>query len=459
MLSRRDLLRVGGGGLFGVTLPRLLWAEESSLARPAKARSCIFIVLSGGLSHIDTLDPKPDAPAEVRGPYRAVPTAAPGMWLTDALPKLADQARRFCLVRSMSHTEVPHVTAAHMMLTGQSNGTTADDTPFLGSLVSKLRPAEANLPSHVWLHNMKTGTNKIPRYNNGLTKVGYEHAAMRIGYELNNPSAPDFRVSEFDPADGLTRDRVGRRMELLDSLAARQIAFDGGEAGARFLRFQQKARELVAGPDARQAFDLRLESEAMRDRYGRSPLGQYLLMSRRLIEAGVRIVTVTGWPGMPEGETTPTVTQVWDMHDDRYKGDDSMFGGGPFGFAWSLPRLDQGLAALLDDLADRGLLDETLVVVATEFGRTPKFEGRGKGRGHWPNCFTVLLAGGGVRGGMVYGASDKHGAYVAEGRPLRFEDFGATILHALGIPPETRYGPDDFSFRASEGEPLVEVFG
>ena len=175
-------------------------------------------------------------------------------------------------------------------------------------------------------------------------------------------------------------------------------------------------------------------SESNRDRYGRSPLGQYLLMSRRLIEAGVRMVTVTGWPGLAEGETTPTVTQVWDMHDDRYKGDDSMFGGGPFGFAWSLPRLDQGLAALLEDLAERGLLDETLVVVMSEMGRTPRINPNG-GRDHWTFCYSTFLAGGGIRGGTVYGASDAQAAYVHD-RPVSTGDICATVYECLGIDPD-----------------------
>jgi hypothetical protein len=182
-------------------------------------------------------------------------------------------------------------------------------------------------------------------------------------------------------------------------------------------------------------------------------------MARRLVEAGVRIVTVTAWPGVAPGETTPTVTQVWDMHDDRYGAGDSMFGNGPFGMKWSLPRLDQAVSALIEDLDERGLLDETLVVLVGEFGRTPKFEGHGRGRGHWPQAYSALLAGGGVQRGAVYGESDQQGAFVAAGRPIDHADFGATLFHALGIPPELRWGPDDFSFRVSDGQPVEELFG
>ncbi len=182
-------------------------------------------------------------------------------------------------------------------------------------------------------------------------------------------------------------------------------------------------------------------------------------MARRLIEAGVRLVTVTAWPGLAPGETQPTVTQVWDTHGSYYKDGDTMYGNGPYGMKWALPRLDQAVSALLEDLSQRGMLEDTLVVMVGEFGRTPKFEKNGKGRDHWPHCYTGLLAGGGIRGGSVYGASDSQGAYVAAGRPISHIDFGATMLHALGIPPETRYGPDGFSYRASEGQPVLELFG
>ncbi|MEQ8786957.1 MAG: DUF1501 domain-containing protein [Pirellulaceae bacterium] len=455
-INRRRLLRAGTAGLFGLSLPRLLFAESQSGGATEKA--CIFVILSGGLSHIDTWDPKPDAPEEIRGPYRPIATRTPGMQLTDRFPKLAEVSPHFCLARCLSHEEIPHVTAAHMMLTGQTDGSRQNDSPLIGSLISKLRPSSSVMPSHVWLHNMKTGTNKIPRYDSGLSVVGYEHAALHVGHELDNPSDPAFRVKAFDPAEGLSLEQLGQRWNLLDQLRNPAGAASQSVAEQRFQRFQQRARDLVNGPAARQAFDLSREPNKVRDRYGRHPLGQYLLMARRLIEAGARLTTVTGWPGLAPGETQPTITQVWDMHGIRYKAGDTMYGNGPFGMQWSLPRLDEALSALIADLADRGLLDNTLVVVASEFGRTPKFENDNRGRGHWPNCYTCLLAGGGVRGGMVYGSSDRQGAFPASGRPIGFEDFGATIYHALGIPPELRYGPDGFSFRVSNGRPVQELF-
>lgn len=411
-------------------------------------------MLSGGLSHIDTLDPKPEAPAEIRGAYRSIATRTVGVRLSEMFPRLAQCSDRFCLVRSMSHDDTVHISAAHTMLTGQPDGRGSDDSPMMGSLVSRLRPATTNLPSHIWLHNMKTGTNKVPRYNSGLSRVGFSHAPFRVGHELDNPCSPNFRMDVFDPPADVSLQRQIDRFRLLDGLS-RTAATDATDT---YRVFQQRARQLVTGPAACAAFDLSRETDRVRDRYGRHPLGQYTLMARRLIEAGVRMVTVTGWPGLAPGETQPTITQVWDMHGIRYRNGDNMYGNGPFGMKWSLPRLDQAVSALLEDLHIRGMLEDTIVIVTGEFGRTPQFENDNKGRGHWPRCYTALLAGGGVRGSSAYGSSDSRGAYVASGRPISHMDFGATLYHALGIPPETRYGPDGFSFRVSEGQPVVDLF-
>jgi hypothetical protein len=455
-ISRRRLLKVGG--MFGLTLPQFLWARSVQGSGRGREKSCIFIVLSGGLSHLDTLDPKPSAPAEIRGPYRTIATRTPGLHLSERLPRLAGCSHLYCLVRSMSHADTVHVTAAHTMLTGQPDGRRTNDSPMIGSLISKLRPATANMPSHVWLHNMKTGTNKVPRYNSGLSRIGHAHAPFRVGHELDNPCSPDFRMDAFDPPEDVPPGRLEGRFDLLRQFESAGAGGVGGDAEA-YRVFRERAHDLVSGPAARRAFDLSREADRVRSRYGRHPLGQYTLMARRLIEAGVRIVTVTGWPGLAPGETKPTVTQVWDMHGEYYKDGDHMYGNGPYGMKWSLPRLDQAVSALLEDLQTRGMLEDTLVVVVGEFGRTPKFEKAGKGRGHWSKAYSAILAGGGIRGGALYGSSDRLGAFVSSGRPISHVDFGATVYHALGIPPETRYGPDGFSFRVSEGQPVRELFG
>src|SRR5262245_29487523 len=361
-LSRRQVLQVGGLSLFGLSLEHLLWARDAQVStgkRRAADKSCIFIVLSGGISHIDTFDPKPGAPAEIRGLYKPIATSVPGIQITEMLPSLAKLAHRYLLLRSMSHRDTVHVTAAHAMLTGQHDGSSKNRLPFMGSLVAKLRPSTAAVPSYVWLHNMKTGTNKVPHYESGLHLIGQENTPLRIGYELDNPSAAGFRVSAFDPPEGISQQRIADRFALLRRLEDPTESVAASDAGKRLQRFQERALDLLTSPAARRAFELEHEPGTVRDRYGRHPLGQYLLMARRLIEAGVRLVTVTAWPGLAPGETVPTITQVWDMHDDRYKPGDSMFGNGPFGMKWSLPRLDQGVSALLDDLHERGLMGET----------------------------------------------------------------------------------------------------
>jgi hypothetical protein len=267
---------------------------------------------------------------------------------------------------------------------------------------------------------------------------------LRIGTDLDTPAAPGFRFSAFDPAPDLSAERLQRREALLASVDP-----DGGT----MRRFHAQANDLVAGQDARKAFDLGQEPETLRDRYGRGPLGQNLLLARRLIEAGVRLVSVTAWTGLPPGEKFRNV-QTWDMHGNG-AGLGSIFGTGHFGLGWALPRLDEAVAALLEDLEIRGLLETTLVVVVGEFGRSPKVSGAG--RDHWPACYSALLAGAGTRGGMVYGASDKVGAYVRE-NPVSPENFGATLLHALGVPPETRLGLDGFTLPASAGQPIAALF-
>jgi hypothetical protein len=208
----------------------------------------------------------------------------------------------------------------------------------------------------------------------------------------------------------------------------------------------------VTGPDARRAFDLDREPAKARERYGRHPLGQNLLMARRLIEAGVRLVSVTAWAGTPPTEKFRNV-QTWDMHGNG-AGLGSIFGTGAYGLGWALPRVDEAVSALLEDLQARGLLETTLVVMVGEFGRSPRVVNAG--RDHWPSCYSALLAGAGIRGGRVYGASDRHGAYVRE-RPVRPEDFGATLFQALGVPPETRLGADGFTHPASSGQPIQDL--
>jgi hypothetical protein len=438
-LTRRQLLQVGGIGILGLGLPELLHA------RPSAERSCIFIVQYGGMSHLDSLDLKPEAPEDVRGPYRPIATSVPGLQLGELLPHLARRAERYCIVRSMTHGNGGHDGGMHVCMTGHSNP--LPDAPYFGSVVAKLRPAQRNVPSYVWLQNLAGDVQ--PRYLTGGF-LGAAYSPLRVGTDLDNPSAAGFRVRAFDPPLDVPPQRLQQRFDLLQ--ATNRPA--PGSAAATLRRFQERALDLVTGPEARRAFDLGAEPEPLRDRYGRHALGQNLLLARRLVEAGVRLVSVTAWAGLPPGERFRNV-QTWDMHGTGV-GLGSIFGTGAFGLGWALPNLDQAVSALLEDLDLRGLLDSTLVVMVGEFGRSPRIVNAG--RDHWPACYSALLAGAGIRGGLVHGASDRHGALVKD-RPLSPENFGATLLYALGIPPETRLSPDGFTRPASLGQPVLELFG
>ncbi|MGE5195669.1 MAG: DUF1501 domain-containing protein [Deltaproteobacteria bacterium] len=443
-INRRGLIRVGSLGMIGLSLPQLLAAGKTARRRE---RSCIFIVQYGGASHIDSFDLKPEAPAEIRGPYRPIATGVPGTQICELLPRLAGMADRFALIRSMTHGNPGHDGGIHVCMTGRT--APVESTPYFGSVLSKLKPSTENIPSYVWLQNLAGDVQ--PRYLSGGF-LGSAYGPLRVGTDLDNPAADGFRMKAFDPADGVSAQRLVARNGLLTALETTCDPSQPSKTGA-FRAFQERAVDLIAAPIARQAFDLEREPAPTRDRYGRHPLGQNLLMARRLIEAGVRLVSVTAWAGTPPGEKFRNV-QTWDMHGDG-AGLGSIFGKGAYGLGWALPNVDEAVSSLLDDLEQRGLLEDTLVVMVGEFGRSPRISGAG--RDHWPACYTALLAGAGIRGGMVHGASDAQGAYVKD-RPVSPEAFGATLFHALGVPPDTRFGPDGFSFRVSDGEPLLELF-
>ncbi len=449
-LTRRQLLQVGGIGVLGLGLPDLLRAHAPPTpGRRPPERSCIFIVQYGGASHIDSLDLKPDAPDEVRGPYKPIATNVPGVRVCELLPRLARIADRYCLVRSMSHHNPGHDGGMHVCMTGHSDP--AADDPYYGAVVTKVRPAARNIPSYVWVQNLAGDVQ--PRYLTGGF-LGAAYAPLRIGNDLDNPSVPGFRVTAFDPPGDVPASRLRDRHDLLAAVEPAGSAWLRRDVPGDLRRFQERAVDLVTGPEARRAFDLEGEPRPVRDRYGRGPLGQNLLLARRLVEAGVRLVSVTAWTGLPPGETFRNV-QTWDMHGNG-AGLGSIFGTGHFGLGWALPRVDEAVSALLEDLDARGLLASTLVVMVGEFGRSPRVVNAG--RDHWPACYTALVAGAGIRGGAVYGSSDRQGAYVRD-TPVSPEDFGDTLFHALGVPPETRLGADGFTRPASTGKPVVGLFG
>jgi hypothetical protein len=449
--TRRQILQAGAIPLLGLTLPRLLAARESRPARSTADRSCIFIFQYGGLSQLDSWDPKPHGPADIRGPYKAIATSVPGLRVGELMPQLAQRAQHYCVLRSLSHGVAVHDVANRMLLAGQSQPPL--NAPSFGAIVSRLKPAEKDLPAHVWLQKFGGGAMPPePTYLTGGT-LGMAHAPLLIGeHHDDHPAHPAFRVRAFDTAEGLTPERIRSRLQVLERLEAQQrpLAVDDP-----LPRFRERAFDLLVGSRARQAFDVKREPAAVRERYGQHPLGQNLLLARRLIEAGVRLVSVVAWCGLALGEKFFSL-ETWDMHGNA--GVD-IFGKGWNGLGWALPCCDQAVSALLDDLHVRELLDSTLVVLVGEFGRTPRIS-RGAsavGRDHWPHCYSAMLAGAGVRGGRVYGASDSQAAYVKDS-PVSPEDFAATLLHALDIPPNTPISPDGFSVRASSGQPILALF-
>lgn len=451
-LSRRQLLQVGGISMLGLALPQFLRASGTGPAGRSQGhldKSCIFIFQYGGPSHIDTFDLKPDAPLEIRGAYKPMATRVPGMQICEMLPRLAQQADRYSLIRSMSHNCITHQQAQHMLFSGQSKP--ADGAPYFGSVLAKLAPTSRHVTSYVWLQEL-VGQQTAHYRRGGF--LGAHYSPLLIGTNSDNAASPNFHVRAFEPPKDVTQERLEGRRLLLGAL-------DSGaepDAGALYAmrRYQERAFDLLTGPDAQHAFDLHREPVKVRDRYGWHPLGQNLLLARRLVEAGVRLVTVTAWTGTAPGEKAGR-TETWDMHADMGFEGHSIFGSTQFGLGLALPRFDEAVSALLEDLEQRGLLEKTLIVVVGEFGRAPKIN-PGPGRNHWPPCYSALLCGAGIRGGAVYGASDKIAAYVKD-KPVTTEDFGATVYHALGVPPETRLGADGFTQPVSEGKALLDLFG
>jgi len=447
-LSRRRMLQAGGIGAMNLTLPDLLQAEESTQntsRAKSDAKSCIFIHQYGGLSQLDSWDMKPDAPQEIRGPYKPISTATPGFQICELMPQLARLSPLYAVVRSMTHTQSNHIQANSMYLAGRENP--AADDPSFGAMVTKLRPSNANVPPHVWLQ--KFGGGAAPPDHAYLTggRLGLAHAPMLIGERHDdNPAASDFRVHALD-AQGVTAQQLQQRRSLLKDFQRRSplkstVEFEGFEL------HQQRAFELLQGGEAKQAFDVDKEDSKLRDRYGRNPLGQNLLLARRLVESGVRLVNVVAWTGLGVGEKFVSV-ETWDMHGNA---DVGIFEDGWNGLPFALPRTDQAVATLLEDLQDRGLLDSTLVVLVGEFGRTPIIRKGAKriGRDHWPGCYSAMMAGAGVQGGVVYGQSDKHAGYVKT-NPVTLEDFTATLFAAMNINPASRLSPDGFTRPASSG--------
>jgi hypothetical protein len=428
------------------------------LSGGAADRSCIFVLLCGGPSHIDTWDLKPSAPDEIRGPYKPIASKVPGMRISELHPRLSSLTRHFALVRSMTHVGniSNHFDAMHHLLSGQAMAPA--DSPYLGSILSRVRAAERKVANYVWLIRcVGDPVFCAPNIGSG-GHLGAQHGPLFVGAANNHPAMPDFRAPDaLQPV--AEPHRFDGRRRLLAGLAQAREA-DRGAAARDWDELYSRATELASGSEARRAFRMQHEPRAVRERYGMHPLGQNLLLARRLVEAGVGFVTVNGWTGAPPGQPASggPPASSWDMHGSEM-GMGNAFGNGPYGLGWCSPCLDQGLSALLTDLHDRGLLERTLVVVMGEFGRTPRINAprSNPGRQHWPSCWSAILSGGGIRGGSVLGETDKTGSYVKD-RPVRVQDLGATIFHALGIPGGQRLGKDGFTRPVSTGQPLLELF-
>ncbi len=422
-IKRRDLLKVGAVGATGLTLQNFLRWSEAGQTSHRRAEAAIFINLTGGPSHMDTFDLKPNSPDEYRGEFSPIATNVPGIEISEHLPKLAQCLDKFTILRGVTHSLGAHALGQQYVNTG-SRPLPSLEYPGYGSVVAKELGGPAHLPPFV----------AIPNTNQKAGFLGVKYAPLRTG---STPKpGQSFGVRGIALSRGLTQGEVERRSHLLQDL---DRTFHGYEADNQLLdgldRFGQQAHAIISSKRAREAFDVSRESPEFASMFGATPFGQSCLLARRLVEAGVVLVQVT-WTRIDGAMNNGT----WDTHKQN---------------ATSLkehlmPRLDRAYSALLEDLSQRGLLDETLVVWTGEFGRTPRINGDA-GRDHWPHTQSILLGGAGISGGTVYGATDRHAAFpVAD--PVPPPDLGQTILHAVGV-------PEDRELQDPQGRPIPASYG
>jgi uncharacterized protein (DUF1501 family) len=442
-ITRREWLQVGYSGALGIGLSSLL-ARRAQAVPSRTPRSVIIVWCTGAPSHLDTFDPKPDAPAEIRGEFRPIATRVPGLWIGEHLPRLAARADRYAVVRSLSHRENNHLVATHHVLTGYPQPgaffdkvASRDDWPNYAGALDHLRPRHDGLPSGVNLPTfLMEGPLTWPGQHAGF--LGPRHDPWQI---TRDPNQPGFGMDSLRPAEGIDISRLDDRRGLLAQLDAQQAQLASVAEARRLSDQQSLAFSILASGRIARAFDMDQEPATVRDRYGRHAFGQSLLLARRLVEVGVPVV-----------QANMGRVQNWDTHSDNFTRLRRSL----------LPPLDQGVAALLDDLAETGLLDETLVLLLGEFGRTPRITtlpgARSAGRDHWARCFSGLFAGAGVRGGQVIGRSDAIGAYPAT-PPYSPDDIGATVYHVLGIDPAVQvHDRQNRPVQLNRGEPMQALF-
>jgi len=447
--TRRHLLKVGGMGLLGLNMPRLLRAAEKKEPEP-RAKSIIFLFQFGGPSHIDMFDRKPDAPEGIRGPLKGIKTNLPGVHVCEGLPRVAKIMDKVTLIRSVHHTMKNHNSAAYYALTGHAPP--VDDIrlrdsqelfPAYASVVDKLAPGGGEMPTSVsYPYVIRDGSVTPGQHASFLGKV---HDPFLF---TQDPNSSSFKLPELTLPSDVSYERLTARRELQKMIDAQTRILDSSAQARGMDAYYEKALAMLHSEKLRKAFDLTSEPEELRDRYGRSSYGQSLLLARRLVEAGTKFVTVY-FSSNIGGQTT--TGGGWDTHGFN---NTRMY---PIIEKYHLPITDHTLPTFLEDMDSRGLLDETLVVWMGEFGRTPKINSNAS-RDHWPDCYTVLLAGGGVKRGFIYGASDKNGAYPAE-NPVRPDDLAATMFYALGIDPHTQVnGAGNRPVQIADGNPVMDIF-
>lgn len=450
-LGRRELLQVGGLGLLGLSLPALLRSEAKASAAKTlhptfgKAKSCLIVFLNGGCSHHDTWDMKPDTPEEIRGEFKSIATNVPGIRVCEHLPLMAKQTNKYGIIRSLCHRDFNHPSGVYWMVTGHpyhkgigsglSENISREDHPHIGSQLTavegkrdKAMPPFVTLPDYIAV--------------NGPVRAG-QHGGFLGGkfdplVARGDPNSPDFQPWELGLGQLVGTDRLLERRGLLEQMNRQPGQRETGSAKTMD-SYYEKAFSVLSSGKTRDAFDINSEPAAIRERYGRNRFGQSVLLGRRLVEAGVRLVHVN-WIRILE--------QGWDTHNDNFNALKNKL----------LPPADMALAALFDDMTASGLIKDTLVIVMGEFGRSPKITKSNSGREHWPSVFTILMAGAGLPVGRHYGASDKDGGYPLE-KPITPGQLAATIFHALGIDPESEVTTTlDRPWRICEDKPVLDLW-
>jgi len=412
--SRRDFIRVGALTPFGLSLGGLMASEKLASAVPgrgARAKSVILVYLGGGLSHHDSFDLKPEANEEIRGKYKGIPSNVAGLHVGELLPKMAGTMDKVCLIRSQQHGNDHHETATNWVLSGRF-GSPFGDYPSMGAVVAHETGFSGKVPPYV-------AVPKNPSFTWELGKSAYLGGRYE-SFKAGDPNAKDFRLRDLSMAQPMKPEQMERRKSLLQAVEHLARTIEGNDQIATYDEFQRKAAEMILSPEAKAAFDIGQESEKTREFYGKTEFGQSCLLARRLVENGVRFVTVNH--------------AGWDHHAKIFESLDK-----------KLPVFDQGFSALIADLDDHGLLNDTLVLCMGEFGRTPAIN-KDAGRDHWGHAGSMIFAGAGVRGGAVIGATDKTGSTVTD-RPVHPADVCYTVYEALGIDPRKQ-------LRTPEGRPV-----